>query len=30
MRCPKCGNEAEMEYDDDGYSCGGYCECEEE
>ena len=26
MRCPRCGNEVEREYDDDGHLCGGYCE----
>jgi DNA-directed RNA polymerase subunit RPC12/RpoP len=26
MRCSKCGNEVEREYDDDGHLCGGYCE----
>lgn len=29
MKCPYCGEEAEMDYDDDGYAVSGYCDCQE-
>lgn len=30
MKCPHCGESAEMEYDDEGYAIAGYCDCREE